>query len=89
MIKEENRCARRARTASIVRAKTGIPPDKSDDFTLGCQKSNRQLHKPCGHDSPDTAVRVSPITSSFWFWLSAYVSALRDCLIGSNAREFR
>jgi integrase len=32
---------------------------------------------------------LSQITASFWFWLSACVSALHDCRIGPNAEEFR
>src|ERR1700729_1217909 len=36
---EENKCARRARTASSLQAKAGIPPAESNDFTLWCRKS--------------------------------------------------
>jgi hypothetical protein len=29
-------------------------PDKHNDFTRWCRKSNRPLHRPCGYDLPDT-----------------------------------
>jgi hypothetical protein len=35
-----------------LRAKAGIPPDRNDDFTLWCRKSNCPIHRPCGQDFP-------------------------------------
>jgi len=41
------------------------------------------------HDGVSQGMAKSFIASSFCFWPSAYVSALHDCRIGSNAQEFR